>query len=174
MSYLTKEYVENVTEEEGDYVEDALATALYMFTMTGIIVGEGFFYKALGYGIRSSAWILATPPAMAAWVPVLVGGGISYWIDEEEGVKNYVDFLEDVVTLDYEGVKEKVTFTVETLGDELLETFDESVDWVTDEIGDLVEGVSNLGAWALDEVVDIVDEIFPSELFEDLPKFPSF
>ena len=172
MSYITKEYVENVTEEEGDYLEDAWATAIYTFTMTGIIVGEGFFYKALGVGIRSSGWLLMTPPALAVWVPVVIGGGIAYAIDEEEGLGNYIDFLEDVVTLDTDELKEKITFTVETLGEELLELVEEGVDATVDAAEQLVEGVTYLGNMVLEEAEDMLDEIIPDRAFDIFPDIP--
>jgi hypothetical protein len=172
MSYITKEYVENVTEEEGDYLEDATATALYIFTMTSIIVGEGFFYKALGWGLRSSGWLLATPPALAVWVPVVIGGGIAYLIDEEEGLANYVDFLEDVVTLDVDELADKLTFTVETLGDELLEVVEETGEFIVEQVEGLVEGVEYLGGMVLQEVEDMLDEILPDETFDFLPDLP--
>ena len=172
MSYITKEYIDNVTEEEGDYLEDAWATAIYTFTMTGIIVGEGFFYKALGMGLRSSGWLLATPPALAIWVPVVIGGGIAYAIDEEEGLGNYVDFLEDVITGDVDELTDKLTFTVEVIGDEVLEVVEETGEFIVEQVEGFVEGVEYLGGMVLQEVEDMLDEILPEETFDIFPDIP--
>lgn len=57
----------------------------------------------------------ATPVGLAVSVPVIAGGIISTAIDGEEGFFNYTDFLEDVVTLDAEGIGDKLSFTWDVL-----------------------------------------------------------
>ena len=112
--YATNEYINSVTEEEGDYLSDTIDTAIYGFTITCLLVGEGLFYRALGYSTRS---LLFTPYGLAAVVPVITGGVFAYAIDEDKGLDNYGDFIEDVLTLDIGSVSDKLEFTVETIQD---------------------------------------------------------
>lgn len=110
--YATNQYIDSVTEEEGDYLSDTLDTAIYGFTITCLLVGEGLFYRAVGYSTRG---LFFTPYGLAAVIPVVVGGVFAYVIDEDEGLDNYGDFLEDVVTLDIGSTSDKLEFTAETI-----------------------------------------------------------
>lgn len=64
---------------------------------------------------RAATAAFATPIGLAVSVPVIIGGAASVVIDGEEGFFNYVDFLEDVVTFDDEGIVDKLMFTWDTL-----------------------------------------------------------
>lgn len=110
--YATNEYIDSITKEEGDYLSDTIDTAIYGFTITCLLVGEGLFYRALGYSTRA---LIFTPYGLAAIVPGIMGGVFAYAIDEEEGLENYGDFIEDVLTLDIDSASDKVEFTVETI-----------------------------------------------------------
>lgn len=84
----------------------------------------------LGGGIRyvgASAILAPTGGSLTAAVaiPVVAGGVISYAIAGPEGVMDYADFLEDVVTLDAESIGEKMDVVFDRLreGHDPLEAF---------------------------------------------------
>lgn len=84
----------------------------------------------LGGGIRyvgASAILAPTAGSLTTLVglPVLAGGIVSYAIAGPEGVMDYADFLEDVVTFDDESIGEKMDVVFDRLraGHDPLEAF---------------------------------------------------
>lgn len=78
--------------------------------------GWAFVLKAATWTAkRAAVAAFTTPYGLAVSVPVIIGGAASVVIDGEEGFFNYVDFLEDVVTFDDEGIVDKLMFTWDTL-----------------------------------------------------------
>ena len=79
-------------------------------------VSWAFVYRAGVFASQRALYAaFATPHGLAISIPVIGGGIISYMIDEETGVANYADFLEDVVTKDVGSVVDKLTFTWDVL-----------------------------------------------------------
>jgi len=75
-------------------------------------VSWAFVYRGGMWAARAA---ITSSVAPYIYVPVVIGAVVSYGIDEEEGLLNYADFLEDVVTLDVEGIEDKMEFTWEVL-----------------------------------------------------------
>jgi len=84
----TAHWYDSVSNEKGDTVSDSIDTLQWLATM-GVIWTPGLDMAVLGWTART----LMNPVSLALIVPVVTGGVISYLIDEEEGVDNYVDFL---------------------------------------------------------------------------------
>ena len=79
-------------------------------------VSWAFVYRAGVFASQRALYAaFATPYGLAISIPVIGGGIISYMIDEETGLANYADFLEDVVTKDVGGVVDKLTYTWDVL-----------------------------------------------------------
>jgi len=85
LGLASKEYYHSVTEEEGDYTSDAIATLTYLAAV-GVIL-----FPVIKMGVIGR--IVMHPAAAAIVIPVLIGGVISYIIDDEEGVEAYTDFM---------------------------------------------------------------------------------
>ena len=85
MGIATKQYYNTITEEEGDYTSDGIATLIYLGTMGGILL------PVVKMGIVGK--IVIHPAATAVYVPVIIGGVVAYMIDEKEGVENYIEFM---------------------------------------------------------------------------------
>lgn len=75
-------------------------------------VSWAFVYRG---GVWAARAALTSSVAPYVYVPVVIGAVVSYAVDGEEGVFNYADFLEDVITLDDEGIEDKMLFTWEVL-----------------------------------------------------------
>lgn len=90
----------SIAEEEGDYVSDAIDLAELSFTVGAIWYGEAL----LGYAISN-------PTTTGVIAIFTTGAVVSYGIDGWKGVTNYLDYLEDIYTLDVESLVDKGTFT---------------------------------------------------------------
>lgn len=85
LGVATKSYYEIVTEKEGDYGSDAIATIIY--------IGEVGFILSPFAEAAIIGKVISSPTTIQIVGIVLAGGIISYLIDTEEGVENYVDFM---------------------------------------------------------------------------------
>lgn len=85
MGIATRQYYHSVTAEEGDTISDAYDTVIYVSTMAALSV-PWFAHGTIGR-------VITSPSVLVVVVPVVVGGGISYMIDDEEGLDNYIDFM---------------------------------------------------------------------------------
>jgi hypothetical protein len=68
----------------------------------------GIWAPGMRERIGAYALRLSAPGATAIAVPVAIGGVISAGIGGKEGIRNYRDFLKDVVTGDVKGVEQKL------------------------------------------------------------------
>jgi len=94
MGIATKQYYNTITKEKGDYTSDGIATLIYLGTMGGILL------PVVKMGIVGK--IVIHPAAASIVIPVLIGGVVSYIIDDEEGVENYTDFM--LATIETSGI----------------------------------------------------------------------
>jgi hypothetical protein len=62
-----------------------------------------------------------TPYFWAAAGPIIIGGGVSYWIDPDEGLENYEEFIFDM------DLNEKVDATIWAADTLLEEGYDRSI-----------------------------------------------
>ena len=110
--YFANEY--RTSDQEWD---DKAILALQIASVWGADkIQWAFALKAATWSAKRLAVLAFTTPAgLAVSVPVIAGGIISTAIDGEEGFFNYTDFLEDVVTLDDEGIGDKLSLTWDVL-----------------------------------------------------------
>lgn len=110
VTHATKIWYDEVTEEEGDYFDDAAATLIYLSSVYFLL------HPVSEAGIVGT--VILTPAAAAVWVPVVVGGIIVYVLfDGDEGLAQYGEFL-------FEGPK---YWLPNTLGNNLLWNADTDV-----------------------------------------------
>ena len=74
----------------------------------GLVWGMTYGYQAVGAAG-------ATGAGMAFWIPQVVGAAFSGAVFGEEGLDDYLDFMEDVYMLDSESIGDKLSFTWDTL-----------------------------------------------------------
>lgn len=107
---------ELIDDEDGwvDNLEDTMAILQFAGTMYVL-----WLPPAVQAGIAAKVGILlaplAVPTAMVTSV-VIVGGVIAYFVDPEEGLKNYKDFLTEPTK-----IPERLKFTAETIYEHKIE-----------------------------------------------------
>lgn len=107
---------ELIDDEEGwvDNMEDTMAILQFAGTMYVL-----WLPPVVQAGIATKVGILLSPLAVPAAVvtsTVIVGGVISYFVDPEEGLKNYKDFLTEPTK-----IPKRLKFTAETIYEEKID-----------------------------------------------------
>ena len=107
---------ELIDDEEGwvDNLEDTMA--ILQFAGTVYVL---WLPPVVQAGIAAKVGILLTPLAIPAAIvtsTIIVGGVIAYFVDPEEGLKNYKDFLTEPTK-----IPERLKFTAETIYEEKID-----------------------------------------------------
>jgi len=111
-SYFLNEY--RTSDQEWD--DKAILGVQLAYVWGAEKYGWAFVLKGAQWSAKRLAIAaFTTGPGLAVSVPVIIGGVVSTAIDGEEGFFNYVDFLEDVITLDKDDISDKLTFTWDVL-----------------------------------------------------------
>lgn len=104
-----------IQKEETGLFEDAALIAGTSWATLGLWAPEA--RTAFKVGATTAIAPYAAAGAAALVVPVAVGGVAALAVGGEEGLVDYVDFMEDVITADTGELVEKVEFTGEALHD---------------------------------------------------------
>lgn len=107
---------ELIDDEEGwvDNLEDTMA--ILQFAGTVYVL---WLPPVVQAGIAAKVGILLTPLALPAAIvtsTIIVGGVIAYFVDPEEGLKNYKDFITEPTK-----IPERLKFTAETIYEEKID-----------------------------------------------------
>jgi hypothetical protein len=103
----------------------AKETGVLAIQLGSIWYGELIAMRALGW---TATRLLTAPITWYVAGVVAAGGAISYAIFGKKGLDDYADFMDDVVTLDFDDLGDKLLFTVETLGSEAKSAASEFID----------------------------------------------
>jgi hypothetical protein len=80
--------------------------------------------RGIGYGATR---IVTAPVTWMAAAIVAAGGAYSYAMFGKKGLNNYVDFMDDVLTLDLDDLGDKLKFTGETIVEEAPGVFEDII-----------------------------------------------
>lgn len=86
---LTYTLYQEVYDDEKIDFDDIIPIGVYTLTMVTIWSPE-LADTAVGWGLSR---LIFHPVSASVWVPLAVGTAVSYGIDEEEGVKNFWEFV---------------------------------------------------------------------------------
>lgn len=122
--YLVYNYASDVYDDPSPE-NVAKETAVLGIQIGGLWYGELIAMRAIGW---TASRILTAPITYYVGAIVAAGGVISYAVFGKKGLDDYVDFMDDVVTLRIDDLGEKLAFTGEVLYEEAKGAVSETVD----------------------------------------------
>lgn len=121
--YLTYRYISDIYDDPSPE-NVAKETGVLAIQLGGIWYGELLVMRAIGY---SATRIITAPITYIVAGIVALGGAYSYLMFGKKGFGDYVDFMDDVVSLDLDDLGDKLVFTGETIYDEAPSVFEDII-----------------------------------------------
>jgi hypothetical protein len=121
--YVTYNYLSDIIDDPSPE-NIAKETAVVSIQLGSIWYGELLVMRGIGYGATR---IVTAPVTWMAAAIVAAGGAYSYAMFGKKGLNNYVDFMDDVLTLDLDDLGDKLKFTGETIVEEAPGVFEDII-----------------------------------------------
>ncbi|MHA2086410.1 MAG: hypothetical protein ACXABD_21915 [Candidatus Thorarchaeota archaeon] len=112
--YVIYQYTSDIIDDPSPQ-NIAKETGVVAIQLGSIWYGELLVMRGIGYGATR---IITAPVTWIASAIVVAGGAYSYALFGKKGLDDYVDFIDDVISLDLDDLGEKLQFTGKTILEE--------------------------------------------------------